>query len=97
VLKVRALASEPAVPLIFPVRLAVIVFAAKFPLASLATIVLAPFADAAVVAEFGIFVSEAPEPEKVVAVITLAVKLPDASRETIVEAPLAEVAVVAEF
>ena len=73
---------------------AVITLAVKEPEASLATIVEAPFADAAVVAELGIDVREAPEPLNVVAVITLAVKDPEASLATIVEAPLADAAVV---
>ena len=47
----------------------------------------APFADDAVVAEFGMLVSDAPEPLKVVAVITPALKAPEASLETIVDAP----------
>jgi hypothetical protein len=82
----------------------VAVLAAKFPLASRATIVEAPLAEAAVVLAlanvpldtFDAFkvVSEAPEPLNVVAVIVAPVKLPLASRATIVEAPLAEAAVV---
>lgn len=80
---------------------AVIVPAVKLPDASRATIALAVFALVAVVAEFGIFVSEAPDPEcapeNVVAVIVPAVKFPDASRATIALAVLAFVAVVAEL
>jgi len=73
---------------------AVTALAVKFPLASLATIVEAPLAEAAVVAELGMLVNEAPEPLNVVAVITFAVKEPVALRETIVDAPLASEAVV---
>ena len=67
------------------------------PEASLATMVEAPFADAAVVAELGILVKDAPEPENVVAVIRLALKDPEASLATMVEAPFADAAVVLAF
>jgi hypothetical protein len=73
---------------------AVIAFAAKFPDASLATIVDAPFEDDAVVAEFGIFVNEAPEPENAAAVMIPAEKFPDASLVTIADTVFADVAVV---
>jgi hypothetical protein len=73
---------------------AVTALAVKFPEASRATIVLAPLAEAAVVAELGMLVNEAPEPLKVVAVITFPAKEPAALRETIVDAPLASEAVV---
>jgi hypothetical protein len=101
---VLALATVPVVtfdPLIAeieappPMKLvAVIAFAVKFPEASRATMVLAPLADAAVVAELGMLVNEAPEPLNVVAVITFPAKEPAALRETIVDAPLASEAVV---
>jgi predicted dinucleotide-binding enzyme len=86
--------------------------AAKEPLESLATMVEAPFAEAAVVRAFAmvpldifealIAVNATPLPEievkvPVVAVTTLAAKLPLASLATIVEAPLAEAAVVLAF
>jgi hypothetical protein len=66
----------------------------KLPEASLATIVLAPLAEAAVVALFGILVKEAPDPLNEVAVIAPALNSPDAPRVTMVEAPLADAAVV---
>jgi len=78
--------------------------AVKLPEASLATIVEAPLAEAAVVFAFGIVpldileafkaVIAPPAPDRVINVPTLAEKLPFASLATIVEAPLAEVAVV---
>ena len=77
--------------------LAVITLAVNDPEASLATMVEAPFELEAVVAEFGIFVSDEPEPENVVAVITLAVNDPEASLATMVEAPFADAAVVLSF
>jgi hypothetical protein len=52
----------------------------------------APFADAAVVALLGMLVSDAPEPENVVAVTTFAVKLPAVSLATMVDAPFADAA-----
>ena len=52
VLAVSNLFALEAIPLIVPVTLAKIVFAKIFPLASLATIVDAPFAEAAVVLAF---------------------------------------------
>jgi hypothetical protein len=77
------------------------------PLASRATIVEAPLAEAAVVLAFAmvpeeieealIAVMEAPLPEKDVPVIAPAANDPDASRRTIVEAPLAVAAVVLAF
>jgi hypothetical protein len=83
---------------------AVIVAAVKFPLASRATIVEAPLAEAAVVRALAIVpvdilealsaVIEAPEPVNVVAVMPAAAKLPEASRATIVLAPFVADAVV---
>jgi hypothetical protein len=63
---VRAVCSAVAVEA-FPLSAAVIVPAEKFPEPSLATIADTVFADVAVVAEFGILVSEAPEPLNTVA------------------------------
>jgi hypothetical protein len=76
---------------------AVTALAVKFPEASRATIVLAPLAEAAVVAELGMLVKDAPDPLNVVAVITLPANDPAALRETIVLAPLASEAVVLAF
>jgi len=67
------------------------------PLPSLDTILEAVFEDVAVVAELGIFVSDAPEPENVVAVTIFAAKDPAASLDTILDAPLDDDAVVLEF
>ena len=67
------------------------------PEASLATMVEAPLADVAVVAELGIDVSNAPEPVKKFAVNPLKAALPAASLATMVEAPLADAAEVALF
>jgi hypothetical protein len=78
-----------------PIKLvAVIAFAVKFPEASLATIVEAPLADAAVVAELGMLVNPEPEPVNETPVIAPALNSPDVPRSTIVEAPLAVAAVV---
>jgi hypothetical protein len=81
--------------------------AAKDPLESLATIVEAPLAEAAVVlalskvpaviAEALIAVRAEPLPEKDVPVIAPAANSPEAPRRTIVEAPLAAEAVVLAF
>jgi hypothetical protein len=68
--------------------------AAKEPLESRATMVEAPFAEAAVVAELGILVRDAPDPLNKVAVTTFPAKEPLVSLATIVEAPLALAAVV---
>ena len=86
---------------------AVTTFALKDPEASLATMVEAPFADAAVVLAFAKVpdetlealsaVKSAPEPENVVAVIRLALKDPEASLATMVEAPFELDAVVLAF
>ena len=65
---------------------------AKSPFASRATIVEAPLADAAVVAELGIFVNDAPEPENKEAVTTLAAIDALASLATIFDAVDAVVA-----
>jgi hypothetical protein len=83
-----------------PVKLAVIVLAAKLPEASLATIVLAPLAEAAEVRALASVpadilealseVSPEPAPVTVVNVPTFAAKLPLASLAIIVEAPFAE-------
>jgi hypothetical protein len=85
-----------------PVRLAVTVFALKFPEASRATIVLAPLELEAVVLAFArvpelildalIEVSADP-----LAVMTFAVKFPDASLDTMVFAPFDDEAVVLAF
>jgi hypothetical protein len=64
------------------------------PEVSLATMVEAPFAEDAVVAELGIDVNSAPEPVYTVAVNPLKTALPAASLATMVEAPLADAAVV---
>jgi hypothetical protein len=86
---------------------AVITLAAKLPLPSLATIVLAPLAEAAdvralskvpvVIAVAFNDVIEAPEPVNVVAVIPAAAKLPEPSRATIVLAPFVADADVRAF
>jgi hypothetical protein len=77
----------------------VAVLAVKLPLASLATIVEAPLAEAAVVLSLDkvpvvMAVALRAVSAEPLAVMTLATKLPEASRATIVEAPLAEAAVV---
>jgi hypothetical protein len=82
-------------------------FAVNEPLASLATIVDAPLAEAAevlalskvpvVIAEALIAVIAEPLPEKDVPVIAPAANSPEAPRRTIVEAPLLEEAVVLAF
>ena len=79
------------------IPVAVTTLPAKEPLESLATIVEAPLAEAAVVAELGILVKLAPEPLNKVAVTALPEKEPFASRATIVDAPLAAAAVVNAF
>ena len=104
-----ALSAEPLPDMLVNVPVVpVITFPAKEPLASLATIVEAPFALAAVVLALSIVPVEIldalialiaePLPEKaplnVVAVIVAAAKFPPASLATIVLAPLAEAAVV---
>jgi hypothetical protein len=81
-----------------PMKLvAVIAFAVKFPEASRATMVLAPLADAAVVAELGILVKPEPEPVNEAPVIAPALNSPDVPRSTIVLAPFAVAAVVRAF
>jgi hypothetical protein len=82
-------------------------FAAKDPFESLATMVEAPLALAAVVRALAIVplaildaliaVSAIPLPEIEVVVTAFAVKFPDASLATIVDAPLADAAVVLAF
>jgi hypothetical protein len=82
-------------------------FAAKLPLASLATIVLAPFADAAVVlalatvpvVTFDPLIADTlePSPIKKAPVIAPALNSPDVPRSTMVLAPLAVAAVVRAF
>jgi hypothetical protein len=89
----EALIAVNATPLP-EIEVEVIAPALNSPEAPRATIVDAPLAEAAVVAELGILVKDAPEPLNVVAVITLPAKDPAALRETIVLAPLASEAVV---
>jgi hypothetical protein len=67
------------------------------PLASLATIVEAPLAEAAVVAELGMLVSPEPDPVNEAPVIAPAVNSPEVPRRTIVDAPFAVAAVVLAF
>jgi hypothetical protein len=76
---------------------AVTTLPAKLPFASLATIVEAPFAEAAVVAEFGMLVSPEPDPVNEAAVIAPAVNSPEVPRRTMVDAPFAVAAVVLAF
>jgi hypothetical protein len=72
-------------------------FAVNDPLASRATIVEAPLAEAAVVAELGMLVSPEPDPVNEAPVIAPAVNSPEVPRRTIVDAPLAVAAVVRAF
>ena len=81
---------------------AVITFALKFPEASLATIVDAPFEDEAVVRALSNDPDEMlealiPVIEEPFAVMTFALKFPEASLATIVEAPFEDEAVVLSF
>jgi hypothetical protein len=81
-----------------PMKLvAVIAFAVKFPEASRATMVLAPLAEAAVVAELGMLVKPEPDPVNETPVIAPAVNSPEVPRSTIVLAPFAVAAVVRAF
>ena len=94
-----ATATVPVTFVAFPLKLAVMVLATKLPPASLATIVDAPLAEAAVVLALATVPVVTFEPlialiAEPLAVIILAVNEPLASLETIVLAPLASEAVV---
>jgi hypothetical protein len=101
-----ALIAVKATPLP-EIEVVVIAFAVKFPDASLATMVDAPLAEAAVVRALSIVpldmllafmaVKATPLPDMDVVVMAFAVKFPLASLATMVDAPLADDAVVLAF